>query len=99
MALTAEPITAEVGHEFGLVQVLTEKGEALDGALDLAARVAKNAPLALVASKRLIRDLGGVEQAFWGEQQPVMDSVFASADAMEGATAFAEKRAPNWQGK
>ena len=99
MALTGEPITAEIGHEFGLVQVLTEKGEALDGALDLAARVAKNAPLGLVASKRLIRDLGGVDGAFWGDQQPLIDSVFSSSDAIEGATAFAEKRAPNWTGQ
>ena len=99
MALTGEPITAEVGHDFGLVQVLTEKGEALEGALELAARVAKNAPLGLAASKRLIRDLGGVDGAFWGDQQPVLDSVFGSADAIEGATAFAEKRAPNWTGK
>lgn len=99
MALTGEPITAEVGHQFGLVQVLTEKGEALDGALDLAARVAKNAPLGLVASKRLIRDLGGLDQAFWADQEPEIARVFSSADAIEGATAFAEKRAPNWQGK
>ncbi|MEM7095783.1 MAG: crotonase/enoyl-CoA hydratase family protein [Actinomycetota bacterium] len=98
MALTAEPITAEVAHEFGLVQVLTEKGEALDGALDLAGRVAKNAPLGLAASKRLIRDLGGVDQGFWSDQQPLIDSVFSSSDAIEGATAFAEKRAPNWTG-
>lgn len=99
MALTADPITAEVGFEHGLVQVLTEKGEALDGALDLAARVAKNAPLGLIASKKLIRDLGGVDQAFWADQQPILDEVFASADAIEGATAFAEKRSPNWTGK
>lgn len=99
MALTAEPITAEVAYEHGLVQVLTEKGEALDGALDLAARVAKNAPLGLMASKRLIRDLGGLDEAFWADQQPILDSVFGSADAIEGATAFAEKRSPNWKGE
>ena len=99
MALTAEPITAEIAYEHGLVQVLTEKGEALEGALELADRVAKNAPLGLIASKRLIRDLGGVDAAFWADQQPLIDSVFASADAVEGATAFAEKRAPHWQGK
>ena len=52
-----------------------------------------------MASKRLIRDLGGVDGAFWGDQQPLIDSVFGSADAIEGATAFAEKRAPNWTGK
>ena len=79
--------------------MLTEKGEALDGAIELVGRVAKNAPLGLMASKRLIRDLGGVDGAFWADQQPLIDSVFSSSDAIEGATAFAEKRDPNWTGK
>jgi len=99
MALTGEPITAEQGHEAGLVQVLSDKGGALDAAIDLANRIAKNAPLGLAASKRLIRDYGGLDGGFWADQQPLIDSVFGSADAIEGATAFAEKRAPNWTGK
>ena len=96
MALTGEPITAEQGHAAGLVQVLADKGGALDAAIDLANRIAKNAPLGLAASKKLIRDYGGLDQGFWADQQPLIDSVFSSSDAIEGATAFAEKRAPNW---
>ena len=99
MALTGEPITAEQGHAAGLVQVLADKGGALDAAIDLANRIAKNAPLGLAASKKLIRDYGGLDQGFWADQQPLIDSVFSSSDAIEGATAFAEKRAPNWTGK
>ncbi len=100
MALTADPIRAEQAADLGLVQVLTEKGEALAGALELAERIAKNAPLGLIASKKLIVDMQGVSESdFWAMQQAQIDNVFSSADAIEGATAFAEKRAPNWQGK
>ena len=52
------------------------------------------------ASKQLIKDVLGVsEDEFWGFQRPALEEVFASQDAFEGATAFAEKRDPNWQDK
>lgn len=100
MALTAEPITAEQAHQYGLVQVLTEKGQALEAALDLANRVAQNAPLALQASKLLIRELqGSTEAEFWEMQKPHIEKVFLSEDGMEGAIAFAEKRPAVWKGR
>jgi enoyl-CoA hydratase len=100
MALTADPITAERGYELGLVNRLTEAGGALDAALELAERIARNAPLSLKASKRVLRESWGMtDEAFWPYQQPILGDVFGSADAIEGATAFAEKRSPNWQGK
>ena len=74
-------------------------GRALAGATELAARVARGAPLALAASKRVI-----VESADWASteafarQGEIINPVFTSADAMEGAIAFAEKRAPAWRG-
>ncbi len=100
MALTAEPITAEEAAGHGLVDQVTEKGEALAGAMDLAARVSKNAPLGLIASKALIREMQGrTEAEFWAYQAAQHMHVFQTEDAIEGATAFAEKREPNWQGK
>ncbi|MCP5029979.1 MAG: enoyl-CoA hydratase, partial [Actinomycetia bacterium] len=100
MALTAEPITAEEAAGYGLVDQVTEKGEALAGAMDLAARVSKNAPLGLIASKALIREMQGrTEAEFWAYQASNHMHVFQTGDAIEGATAFAEKREPNWQGK
>ncbi|MCP3857567.1 MAG: crotonase/enoyl-CoA hydratase family protein [Actinomycetia bacterium] len=100
MALTAEPITAEEAAGYGLVDQVTEKGEALAGAMDLAARVSKNAPLGLIASKALIREMQGrTEAEFWAYQAAQHMHVFQTEDAIEGATAFAEKREPNWQGK
>jgi enoyl-CoA hydratase len=100
MALTADPITAERGYELGLVNRLAEPGEAVSVALELAERVARNAPLALAVSKELIRDMQGrTEAEFWELQREHLRAVFASEDAKEGPTAFAEKRAPVWSGR
>jgi enoyl-CoA hydratase len=99
LALTADPITAEQAHGYGLVSRLAEKGGALDVAIQLAERIAKNAPLGVAASKQLIRKaLDLSEEEFWEAQKPLMAKVFTSADAKEGPRAFAEKRAANWSG-
>jgi len=100
IALTGEHFTAARLHQAGLVSRLTGAGQALAEARELAAQVARGAPLALAATKRVI-----VESADWdsGEafarQGEVIRPVFTSADAMEGAAAFAEKRAPVWRGE
>ncbi len=100
MALTAEPILAEEAHAFGLVTQLCEKGEALDTAIELANKIAKNAPLGLMASKEIIREMQGrTEAEFWQYQSTQLNKVFTSKDGIEGATAFTEKRTPNWQGE
>lgn len=100
MVLTGEPITAERAHALGLVNRLTPAGGALDEALRLAAAIAVNAPLALKASKEILtgrRDWTTAE--FWERQGPIAQPVAESDDAREGATAFAEKRAPVWRGR
>ena len=100
MALTADPITAERALEVGLVNRLADPGGTVDVALELAERIARNAPLGLKASKRIIWESYGMSDAdFWPYQQPILTDVFGSSDATEGATAFAEKRDPNWQGR
>ena len=100
MALTGDPITAEVAHQHGMVNRVVERGEAVNAAMELAERIAKNAPMGVRASKQLVKDVLGVsEQGFWDFQRPAMEHVFGSEDAIEGATAFAEKRAPNWNDK
>lgn len=101
MALTAKPITAEEALGYGMVTEVTPKGEALDAAIALAEEIAKNAPLGLIASKALIREMQGrTEAEFWEYQaEHHYQNVFGSEDGREGATAFAEKRSPVWQGK
>ena len=100
LALTGDMISAERAAQYGLVNILTEPGEALAEAKKLAARIIANAPLSVAASKRVIN-----EQRDWplGEmfarQQEITAPVLASADAREGAAAFAEKRKPDWKGR
>jgi len=99
MALTGDPITAERAHDLGLVNRLTD-GPAIEGARELAAAIAANGPLALIASKGIIRDSWNwSDEELMARQGPYIAHVFTSADAREGAMAFAEKRKPNWQGK
>ncbi len=100
IALTGERVTAARLHEAGLINKLVPAGQALAGAKELAARVVPGAPLALAATKQVIAlgtdwDSG---EAF-ARQGEIISPVFSSADAMEGAMAFAEKRAPNWRGE
>ena len=100
IALTGAHFPAARLAAAGLVNTLVPAGQALTAALDLAGQVARGAPLALAATKRVI-----VESADWpsGEafarQGEIIGPVFGSKDAMEGAIAFAEKRAPLWCGE
>ncbi len=99
MALTGDPISAEKALEYGLVARVTEPGKAVDEAIALATRIARNAPLSVAASKQLIVDsFGRTEEEFWKHQIPLMKKVFASDDAKEGPRSFTEKRAPRWTG-
>ncbi len=99
LALTGDPISAQRGYELGLVNRLAEPGEALAQARELAAAVAANGPLALKASKRILRESSDWPDAeFFERQEAISGPVFGSEDAREGATAFAERRAPVWRG-
>ncbi len=100
LALTGDPILAERAHELGLVNRLAEPGEALGAALELAEKIAENGPLALAATKRILNEsVDWPDSEFFERQGEIVQPVMASADAREGATAFAEKRPPVWKGR
>lgn len=100
LLLTGEPIGAERAAEVGLVNRLTDEGGALDGALELAATIAANGPLAVAATKQIAhRSADWTLDEAWAKQAPFTEPVFASEDAREGATAFREKRPPVWRAR
>jgi enoyl-CoA hydratase len=100
LALTGQPITARTALEHGLVVEVTEPGGALAAAMDLAGMIARNAPLGVQAGKRLLRESPGLtENELWAAQLELINTVFTSEDAGEGARSFAEKRSPEWRGR
>lgn len=100
LALTGDPIDAQRAYELGMVNRLTEPGGALDAAIDLAEAIAVNGPLALTATKRVLREsVDWPDEQFFERQDAITGPVFRSLDAREGATAFAERRPPVWRGR
>jgi enoyl-CoA hydratase/carnithine racemase len=100
MALTADPIDATRAYELGLVNRVVPGDQVLDEAIALAERIAKNAPLAVRTSKDVMRKSRELsEEESWTLNAEAFGMIGRSADALEGAVAFAEKREPRWQGK
>jgi enoyl-CoA hydratase len=100
LALTGDPLPAERFHEFGVVNRIAPKGEALDTALELAAAIANSGPLAVAASKQIVQQqYDWTADEMWDKQGAISGPVFGSEDAKEGATAFKEKRDAVWAGR
>jgi enoyl-CoA hydratase len=98
--LTGEPISAVDAKQYGLVSELTASGAALQGAQEVAQRIAGNAPLALAKVKQVLRETQGLNDAeAFARQAEDASSLLTTEDAHEGALAFAEKRAPVWRGR
>lgn len=98
--LTGEMLPAQRAYDHGLVNRLADPGQALEAALTLARVIVENGPLAVQTAKRIVTESKDWRQAdMFDLQRPRVAHIFTSADAKEGATAFAEKRKPVWQGK
>jgi len=98
--LTGDTFTAEDAYRMGLVQEITEPGQQLDRAVEIAETIAKQAPLGVYAtlnSSRLARD-AGLQTAFnvlMRDLQPLLQS----EDVEEGVQSFIERREANFKGK
>ncbi len=100
MALSAEPISAARAYDVGLVNRVVPSDEVLSTAMALAQRICANAPLAVRTSKRVMLDaMDLAEEDAWTLNNEAFAEIAASADALEGAVAFAEKRPAVWQGR
>ncbi|MEJ3651941.1 enoyl-CoA hydratase-related protein [Actinomycetes bacterium KLBMP 9759] len=100
LVATGRPVPAAELHRRGLVTEVAPAGELLDRALELAAVVAANAPLAVRAAKRLVAD--GVAMALddaLTREQAVLSELYRTADAREGIAAFVEKRPAVFTGR
>ncbi|MDG4668090.1 crotonase/enoyl-CoA hydratase family protein [Mycobacterium sp. 236(2023)] len=99
LALTGANLAAPRAYELGLVNAVTPRGEALTTAVAMAQGITANGPLAVAATKRIIVEASDwPADRRWELQSQILEPVFASNDAREGAVAFAEKRAPHWTG-
>jgi enoyl-CoA hydratase/carnithine racemase len=99
LALTGDSIDARRAYALGLVNAVVAPDAVLETALGFAERIAANGPLGVAATRELVR-LAVTDHARAGHRaRELQQSVFASQDAREGAAAFLEKRAPQWQGR
>ncbi|VTU39977.1 enoyl-CoA hydratase-related protein [Variovorax sp. PBL-E5] len=100
LILTGSEIDARRAFELGLLNALAPAGQAIARALELARRIAANAPLAVRESLRVARLAMETDaDAMRGLSAELWDRIGASADAIEGSRAFVEKRPPRWTGR
>lgn len=100
VALTGEPMPAERAYHLGLVSELTTPGQALESALDLAHRIASNAPGSVRESLRVLRDSRGLDdEECHAMAAAALRRLAQTDDFKEGPRAFVEHRPPRWRGR
>jgi enoyl-CoA hydratase/carnithine racemase len=100
MILTGEPIDAERALAAGLVSELCEPSKLMEAAMAIAATIARNAPLAVIASKRSMRLAAGMHKVEELDfERKLFKELALTEDRNEGRVAFREKRAPVFKGK
>ena len=97
MNLVGDPLPAEEAYEYGLASAVVDDHELLDTALAWARKLAGQAPVALAQIKQ-VSAAGDLDEGIEAEKR-AFATVFASADAKEGISAFLGKRAARFEGK
>jgi enoyl-CoA hydratase len=98
LAMTGDPIDASRALALGLVNRVVPATSVVDEAIKLAERIGENSPIAVRLSRQLVREATEMTEAEgWARNNELAVEVFSSGDAVEGATAFAEKRTPTWK--
>lgn len=95
-----EPISAQRAYEAGCANKVVPAAELIATAMEMARRMAANAPLTVQAAKELVRissEMG--RSAGLRSATHLFDRVYRSVDGQEGPRAFAEKRPPRWEGR
>jgi enoyl-CoA hydratase len=96
MAYTSDDLSAEDAREYGFVNKVVPHENLATEYHALAARLAKRAPLAVAATKRLLTKDAGPD---YREAENTMPAIFISRDVEEGRVAFSERREPVFTGE
>jgi enoyl-CoA hydratase/carnithine racemase len=100
LIFTARRVAAPEAQAMGLANRISAPGQSVHAALTLAAEIAANSPVAIAAAKDAIHESWDLpmDEALAGERKQY-ERALLSEDRLEGLKAFAEKRAPRWQGR
>ena len=100
LGMTGDTIDATRAYQLGLVNKVVPAERLIDEAVELANRICANAPIAVRASKRIMRrSLDLAESEAWEVSAEGARDVMTTEDAREGPRAFAEKRPAIWRGR
>ncbi|MCK9932920.1 enoyl-CoA hydratase-related protein [Frankia sp. Mgl5] len=99
LTLTGDTVDAARAQQLGLVNAVAEPEKVLEAALAFAERIAANGPLAVAATKEIVRAAAADPARGQERMAQLSPAVFKSEDAKEGAMAFIQKRTPQWKGR
>ncbi|MFZ3599315.1 acetyl-CoA acetyltransferase [Streptomyces sp. BH104] len=101
MILTGRRLTSQEAERHGLVSRVVEAGTALEGARALAGEILDGSPTSVRASLQIMAETQGMPDTVDAvtHPSPALDELLVSEDSVEGITAFAQKRKPNWRNR